>query len=155
MTPPPPSRFRVTIFSRRLLGLISITSPFIPLLVMEGKQEKRDNYMQTSIYLYPGADPEIFEREGPEAIIYKILERVGPKSLKLAFECLFQSFSYKSFANIPPKGGGRGPWAPPLNPPLFIIWRPAMDLVSFSAAALYFCISRGRNSREKTQLHAG
>ena len=72
---------------------------------MEGKQEKRDNYMQTSIYLYPGADPEIFERGGPEAIIYKILERVGPKSLKLAFECLFQSFSYKFFANIPPKGG--------------------------------------------------
>ena len=25
-----------------------------------------------------GVDPEIFEREGPEAIIYKILERSGP-----------------------------------------------------------------------------
>ena len=53
-----------------------------------------------------GADPEIFERGGPEAIIYKILERGGPKSFKMAFECLFQSFSYKSFANVPPKGGG-------------------------------------------------
>ena len=41
-------------------------------------------------YSNPGADPEMFEREGPEAIIYKILERGGPKSLKMAFECLFQ-----------------------------------------------------------------
>ena len=48
-----------------------------------------------------GADPGIFERGGPEAIIYKILERRGPKSLKMAFECSFQSLSYKSFANIP------------------------------------------------------
>ena len=57
-----------------------------------------------------GADPEIFEKGGPEAIIYKILERGGPKSLKVAFECSFQLFSYKSFANIPPneRGGGRG-----------------------------------------------
>ena len=39
---------------------------------------------------------------------YKILERRGPKSLKMAFECSFQSFSYKCFANIPPKGEGRG-----------------------------------------------
>ena len=37
-----------------------------------------------------GADPGIFERGGPEAIIYKILERGGPKSLKMAFECSFQ-----------------------------------------------------------------
>ena len=51
-----------------------------------------------------GADPGIFERGGPEAIIYKILERGGPKSLKMAFECSFQSLSYKSFANIPQKG---------------------------------------------------
>ena len=65
-----------------------------------------------------GADPEIFERGGPEAIIYKILERGGPKSVKMAFECLFQSFSYNFFANIPPKGGAQAPWAPPLNPPL-------------------------------------
>ena len=65
-----------------------------------------------------GADPEIFEKGGPEAIIYKILERGGPKSLKMAFECLFQSFSYKCFANISPKGGAQAPWAPPLNPPL-------------------------------------
>ena len=53
-----------------------------------------------------GVDPETFERGGPEAIIYKILERGAPKSLKMAFECLFQLFSYKSFANIPPKGRG-------------------------------------------------
>ena len=68
-----------------------------------------------------GADPEIFERGGPEDIICKILERGGPKSLKMAFECSFQSFSYKSFANIPPKGGARAPRAPPLNPPLLFI----------------------------------
>ena len=69
-------------------------------------------------YMYPGADPEIFERGGPEAIIHKILERGGPNSLKMAFECSFQLFSYKSFANIPPKGGAQAPWAPPLNLPL-------------------------------------
>ena len=34
----------------------------------------------------------------------EILERGGPKSLKMAFEYPFQSFSYKSFVNIPPKG---------------------------------------------------
>ena len=47
----------------------------------------------------------------PEAIIYKTLERGGPKSLKMAFECSFQSFPYTSFANITPKwgGGGSGP----------------------------------------------
>ena len=67
---------------------------------------------------FTGADPEVFERGSPEAIIYKNLERGGPKSLKMAFECSFLSFSYKSFANIPPKGGARAPWAPPLNPPL-------------------------------------
>ena len=68
--------------------------------------------------LLTGADPGIFERGGPEAIIYKILERGGPKSLKMAFECSFQSLSYKSFANITQKGGAQAPWAPPLNPPL-------------------------------------
>ena len=36
----------------------------------------------------PGADPGIFERGGPEAIIYKILERGGPKSLKMSFGML-------------------------------------------------------------------
>ena len=56
-----------------------------------------------------------FLKEGaPEAIIHKILERGGPNSLKMAFECSFQSFSYKSFANIPPKEGGGGPC--PLGP---------------------------------------
>ena len=65
-----------------------------------------------------GADPGIFERGGPKAIIYKTVERGGPKTLKMAFECSFQSFSYKSFANIPQQGGALAPWAPPLNPPL-------------------------------------
>ena len=61
-----------------------------------------------------GADPEIFERGGPEAIIYKILKRGGPKSLKMSFECSFCYFSHKSFANIPPKReGGWAPWALP------------------------------------------
>ena len=69
---------------------------------------------------HTGADPGIFERGGPEAIIfiYKILERGGPKPLKMSFECSFQSFSYKYFANISQKGGAQAPWAPPLNPPL-------------------------------------
>ena len=79
------------------------------------KLQIKDKYQ-----LLSGADPGIFERGGPEAIIYKILERGGPKSLKMAFECSFQSLSYKSFANIPQKGGAQAPWAPPLNPPLFI-----------------------------------
>ena len=58
-----------------------------------------------------------FCKSGPRS--YKILERGVPKSLKMAFECSFQSFSYKSFANIIPKGGGgRGGWVPPLNLPL-------------------------------------
>ena len=30
----------------------------------------------------------------------------------MAFQCLFQSFSYKSFANVPPKGGDRAPLGP-------------------------------------------
>ena len=54
----------------------------------------------------------------PAALI--ILERGILKYLKMAFECSFQSFSYKSAANIPPKGGGGG-WAPPLNPPLLVV----------------------------------
>ena len=74
--------------------------------------------MLFKLMAFTGADPGIFERGGPEAIIYKILERGGPKSLKMAFECSFQSLSYKSFANIPQKGGAQAPWAPPLNPPL-------------------------------------
>ena len=45
-----------------------------------------------------------FWKRGPR--IYKILEKGGPKPLKTAFECLFQSFSYKFFANIHKKGGG-------------------------------------------------
>ena len=85
-----------------------------------------------------GADPEIFERGSPEAIIHKILERGGPNSLKMAFECSFQSFSYKSFANIPPKGGARAPWAPPLNPPLVF----CHIFVSFFNNFLYFKLLR-------------
>ena len=79
---------------------------------------KLDGVETVKTLLFAGADPGIFERGGPEAIIYKILERGGPKSLKMAFECSFQSLSYKSFANIPQKGGAQAPWAPPLNPPL-------------------------------------
>ena len=71
---------------------------------------------------WAGADPGIFERGGPKAIIYKTVERGGPKTLKMAFECSFQSFSNKSFANIPQKGGAQAPWAPPLNPPLVGAW---------------------------------
>ena len=70
-------------------------------------------------YLLSGAGPGIFERGGPEAIIYKILERGGPKPLKMSFEYSFQSFSYKYFANISQKGGGGGR-PPPLNPPLAV-----------------------------------
>ena len=84
--------------------------------------------------MLPGADPEVFERGGPEAIIYKNLEKGGPKSLKMAFECSFLSFSYKSFANIPPKGGARAPWAPPLNPPLAACLGTS---ASHSAASLF------------------
>ena len=76
------------------------------------------------------ADPEIFVRGGPEAIIYKILERGNPKSLKMVFECLFQSFSYKSFANILPKRGARAHWAPPLNPPLVAVLAEMCELTS-------------------------
>ena len=73
--------------------------------------KKRINVVVVVVYSreYSGADPGIFERGGPEAIIYKILERGGPKSLKMAFECSFQSLSYKSFANIPQKGGAQAP----------------------------------------------
>ena len=81
-----------------------------------------------------GADPGIFERGGPEAIIYKILERGDPKSLKMAFECSFQSLSYKSFANIPQKGGGgAGPLGPsPKSATDYQV--KAMQLVIFNEA---------------------
>ena len=81
-----------------------------------------------------GADPGIFERGGPEAIIYKILERRGPKSLKMAFECSFQSLSYKSFANIPQKGGAPGPLGPsPKSATDYQV--KAMQLVIFNEAS--------------------
>ena len=90
----------------------SVRILLFPRLILTGLAIKED---------FAGADPGIFERGGPEAIIYKILERGGPKSLKMAFECSFQSLSYKSFANIPQKGGALAPWAPPLNPPPFCL----------------------------------
>ena len=62
--------------------------------------------------MFSVADPEIFEIGGLEAIIYKMLERGGPKCFKMAFECSFKSFSCKSFAKLPPKGGGPGPPGP-------------------------------------------
>ena len=51
---------------------------------------------------------------GPRQIP-KIFERGDPEPLKMTFDCFFQSFSNKSFVNIPPKGGGGL-----LNPPL--VW---------------------------------
>ena len=59
-----------------------------------------------------GADSEIFERGGPEAIIYKILEKGGPKYVKMAFEYLFQLFSYNFFCKYSTKRGGPGPLGP-------------------------------------------
>ena len=46
----------------------------------------------------------------------RILEREGGRNL--TFQCRFPSFSYKSLANIPPKGGTLARPAPPLNPRL-------------------------------------
>ena len=107
----------------RLHGPKSLTG-FKLYATSANKCQHRCDSMQTDATCwtqqYSGADPGFFERGGPEAMIYKILERGGPKSLKMAFECSFQSLSYKSFANIPQKGGTQAPWAPPLNPPLIL-----------------------------------
>ena len=48
----------------------------------------------------PGADPEISERGGGGGGS-QILERGG--GWNSTFQCGFQSFSYKSLTNIPPK----------------------------------------------------
>ena len=48
---------------------------------------------------HPGADPKISERGGRN----------------VTFQCHFQSFSYKSLTNTPPKGGAVARPAPPLN----------------------------------------
>ena len=63
------------------------------------------------------AYPVLLRRGGTEAIIYKILEREGPKSLKMALEYPFQSFPYKSFVNFPQIGGGGGGGRPPVPLP--------------------------------------
>ena len=57
-----------------------------------------------------GSDPKFLKEGDPEAIIYKILEREGPKSLKMAFECSFQSFFFINLlhSKYSTKGGGRG-----------------------------------------------
>ena len=47
----------------------------------------------------------------------------------MSFECSFQSFSYKYFANISQKGGAQAPWAPPLNPPLCVAFSHLISLV--------------------------
>ena len=58
-------------------------------------------------------EPEIFERWGPEATIYKVLERRCPESLKMAFECSFQSFSYNiNLLQIFHQKGGPAPLGP-------------------------------------------
>ena len=44
----------------------------------------------------------------------QILERGGGRNS--TFQCCFQSFSYKSLTNIPPKGKATARPAPPLNP---------------------------------------
>ena len=80
-----------------------------------------------------------FWKRGSRSYNYKIVERGGPKSLKMAFECSFQSFSYKSFANIPPKdeerggggGGGGGAGALPLNPLLSSITQAGLPSPQF------------------------
>ena len=46
----------------------------------------------------------------------QILEGGGGRNS--TFQCSFQSFSYKSLTNIPPKGGPAARPAPPLNPRL-------------------------------------
>ena len=55
---------------------------------------------KSNVFYCSGADPEISERGGGDRS--QILERGGQNS---TFQCGFQSFSYKSLINIPPKGG--------------------------------------------------
>ena len=105
----------------------------------------------TNVHLHAishsGADPEIFERGGPEAIIYQILERGGPKSVKMAFECLFQSSSYKSFANIPPNGGN-----PPLS--LLLLFNKSF-FIGKSMVRKNICLSQFRGFDRTTQTTPG
>ena len=56
------------------------------------------------------SDPKFLKEGDPEAIIYKILEREGPKSLKMAFKCSFQSFFFINLlhSKYSTKGGGEG-----------------------------------------------
>ena len=115
------SDFKELCTRRRITPLDRVKIVFVGEPAVDNAGPRREFFSGTVYITSSGADPGIFERGGPEAIIYKILERGGPKSLKMAFECSFQSLSYKSFANIPQKGGAQAPWTPPLNPPLFLV----------------------------------
>ena len=81
-----------------------------------------------------GADPGIFERGGPEAIIYKILERGGPKPLKWLLNAHFSHFLINLLQIFHKKGA----WAPPLNPQLLLQYRrqtvPSEQFPSFMPA---------------------
>ena len=87
--------------------------------------------MELNRYLYillSGTDPEISERG-----IRKPNSRKGGQNS--TFQCSFQSFSYKSLSNIPPKGGGGGRPAPPQNPRLALL-----HVMSEFFSAFYFCV---------------
>ena len=65
----------------------------------------RSRLTQNMLHEPSGADPENFERGGPEAIIYNILERGAQNPLKWLLNAHFSRFLVKSCAYIPPKGG--------------------------------------------------
>ena len=88
------------------MSTVLLLEVFITLVEM--KKEMKKNL---DIKRIQGADPEISERGGGRR----------PNSGKgggqnATFQCRFQSFSYKSLRNIPPKGGTAARPAPPLNP---------------------------------------
>ena len=92
-----------SVFTTCTTLLETLSSIILLLLVYIGFLNYLPRWPTVYFAFWSGADPGIFERGGPKAIIYKTVERGAPKTLKMAFECSFQSFSYKSFANIPQK----------------------------------------------------
>ena len=89
-------------------------SPVSPLVCIPyGARSRNYNHNFLTRPPVPGADPEISERGGGGR---KPNSRKG--SQNSTFQCSFQSFSYKSLTNIPPKGGAVARPAPPLNPHL-------------------------------------
>ena len=66
-----------------------------------------------------GADPEIFEKGSPEAIIYRILERRDPKFLKMLLNAHFSHF----LINLPQIFLQ--------NPPLCIEWKTQSQWIPF------------------------